>query len=139
MGTRTMAAALLVTAALAGCGDDEPDNAKSPPPPPALTATEPEPEPPESVAEAQPEAAEEDGTAADKFTGQDRENYDIAKEVCGAFPPDQVASDLGLSGNRGRTSEDLVTIAEAYAESYRGSSQQAAFAGCLEGLPDAAE
>lgn len=128
----TLLGIALACLGLAACGGDDDDE-----PEPAATL----PEPPVEVAPADsaPAEPEPEPTGADKFTGQDRENYETAKEVCGAFPPEQSARDLGLRDNRGRTSEELVEIAERYAEGLRSSFRQAAFEGCLAGLPDAAE
>lgn len=68
-------------------------------------------------------------TGAAKFTGQHRENYNIAKASCGAFPPAKVARDLGLPA-----SADPVRIAETLAADYRPAFRQAVFEGCLRGL-----
>lgn len=126
---------------LVACGgDNESEPAATTPEQPADVApVETAPPEPEPEREPEPETTEQTPTGSDKFTGQDRENYEIAKEVCGAFPAEQSARDLGLTGNRGRTSEELVEIAETYAEGLRPSFRQAAFEGCLDGLPEAAE
>jgi hypothetical protein len=53
-------------------------------------------------------------TGAQEFTGQDRTNYELARAVCRAFPPEKVAQDLDINVDVG-TSEGLVRIAEKYA------------------------
>lgn len=55
-------------------------------------------------------------------------NYEIAYQVCGAFPPEKIASDLGIS------STDPVDIATAYAEGYTERFRQAGLDGCLDVL-----
>jgi hypothetical protein len=67
-------------------------------------------------------------TGAAKWTGQNRENYEIAKFACGAFSRKKVARDLGI------TSTDPIDLAQKYSEGYRGPFRQAAFEGCLAGL-----
>ena len=64
-----------------------------------------------------------------------RQNYKIARAVCSGFPPEKVASDLGISVDV-HTSEGLGEIAETYAAEYRPAFRQAAFEGCLDGLPN---
>jgi hypothetical protein len=115
---------------VAGCGDeeeaDEPGGAgQSPPEQP--TSPEAQEQPTEEQA-----PADADG---DGFSGQAAENYDVAKVACGAFPPRKVASDLGLTVD-GDTADELGQIAERYARGYTGSNRQAAFEGCLDGLPN---
>jgi hypothetical protein len=61
--------------------------------------------------------------------------YTISKQVCGAFPPEKVASDLGISVDTS-TSEGIVSIAEAFSQQYTGPAQQDSFEGCLDGLPN---
>jgi len=63
------------------------------------------------------------------WTGVDANNYEIAELVCGSKAKEGVARDLGLSPNA-----DEFEIAEAYADGYRESFQQANFEGCLKGL-----
>lgn len=114
--------------AVAGCGDDGADE------PSAAGQDSPEsqsPAAPEPPAEEQPPGNADAGG----FTGQDAENYDIAKTVCASFPPGKVARDLGLNVN-GDTAMELAEIAERYADDYRGRYRQAAFEGCLHGLPN---
>lgn len=131
-------AALLL--AVSGCGGDDPQEAT--PTQPAI----PDVEAPEEEAEEAPPAEdredvparpaqEEEPTGAAKFTGQDRENYELANEVCGTFPPEKIASDLGISVDV-NTSEGLVQIAEKYAKDYRPNFRQAVFEGCLDALPN---
>ena len=81
--------------AAAGCGEDqgnEPSGA-------GQQSREERPAPP-----TEPIAAAEDQPPADAhgggFSGRDAENFNIAKTVCGSFPPRKVASDLGLHGQR---------------------------------------
>ncbi len=90
-------------------------------------------------AEREPTPSGEAPTLPGEFAGQDRENYNSAREICGAFPAVRSARDLGLRNNRGRTAEELVEIAEKYAEGFRPNFQQAAFEGCLDGLPESSE
>lgn len=63
------------------------------------------------------------------WSGVDADNYEIAVVVCGSKSKEGVATDLGLS-----PSADEFEIAEAYADGYRESYQQANFEGCLKGL-----
>lgn len=110
-------AALIGTLAIAvaGCGDEEADEPSG-----AGQDTREERSPPaqepKQPAEEQPPADPDGGG----FTGQAAENYEMAKVVCGSFPPRKVASDLGLSVN-GDTAEELGQIAERYARGYTGS------------------
>lgn len=127
---RRLLVLVLLAFAFAGCGtsgDSKTTEAKTTTAPPVT-----EPVAPTETTKPKPKP-----TGRSKFTGQDRENYDTAKQVCGAFPPAKVAADLGLDRNRGRTAVELGDIAQAYAKEYRGSFQRAAFEGCLAGLPDA--
>lgn len=120
--------ALVLVLAGAGCGDEEGDD----PAGGGQDSAEPQsPAPPEPPAEEHPPADADAGG----FTGQDAENYDIAKTICGSFPPGKVARDLGLHVN-GDTAGELAEIAERYADDYRGPYRQAAFEGCLDGLPN---
>jgi hypothetical protein len=121
---------------LAGCGGshgseaDDGDVEREGPQSGARKATEQETAP-EDASTQKGEA----GTGTEKFTGQDRINYEQARTVWRAFPPKQVAQDLGIAVDVG-TSEGLVRIAEKYAEGYRPDFRQAVFEGCLDGLPD---
>lgn len=115
-----MVLSVLVLGLVAGCGDDDADEAGGG----ANTAEERT-----AHAETKPEP-----TGAAKFTGQDRRNYEEAKAICSSSPPSKVASDLGLDVDV-HTSEGLGRIAEKYAEDYRPNFRQAVFEGCLDGLP----
>ncbi len=55
--------------------------------------------------------------------------YQEDREICGLFPPSQIAKEYGLP-----VSADPVSIAEAYADGYQPQFHQAAFEGCLDGL-----
>jgi hypothetical protein len=64
------------------------------------------------------------------FTGVDASNYEAAKEICSAFPKEQIAQELDLPA-----SADEFDIAEAYADDgYTDRFRQAGFEGCLDGL-----
>jgi len=79
---------------------------------------------PKTESEPQPESA------SGGFTGVHASNYEAAKEICSAFPQEQIAQELGLS-----VSADEFEIAEAYAdENYTDRFRQAGFEGCLDGL-----
>lgn len=64
-----------------------------------------------------------------KFTGAQAKRYQEDREICGLFPPSQIAKEYGLPA-----SADPVSIAEAYADGYQPQFHQAAFEGCLDGL-----
>src|SRR4051812_20028 len=114
-------AALVLALLLGGCGDNKNSGNGGNEGTPA----------PQATPESQSDTAEESG----QFTGQAKENYDVAKVVCGSKPPSGVASDLGLSVD-GNTAEELGRIAERYARGYDAANHQAAFEGCLDGLPN---
>lgn len=67
-------------------------------------------------------------TGAARFHGKARDNYEMAKAVCGAFPAKKVAHDLHLS------TAEPARIATAYAHGYRREFRQAVIAGCRAGL-----
>lgn len=69
-------------------------------------------------------------SASGGFSGVHASNYEAAKEICSAFPQEQIAQELGLPA-----SADEFEIAEAYADdSYTDRFRQAGFQGCLDGL-----
>jgi hypothetical protein len=111
-----------------GCGDEPADAPTGGGQGPAESRPPPADDPP---ATEQPPADAGGGG----FSGQAAENYDLAKVACGAFPPAKVARDLGLPVD-GDTAVELGRIAERYARGYTGSNRQAAFEGCLDGLPN---
>lgn len=82
---------------------------------------------PKEAAKAEP--ASEPESSGGKFTGAQAKRYQEDREICGLFPPSQIAKEYGLPA-----SADAVSIAEAYADGYRPQFHQAAFEGCLDGL-----
>jgi hypothetical protein len=92
---------------------------------------QPSPPKPTKPTPAEPEPARK----GSGFTGELADRYDEAKVVCGSSPPAKVARDLGISVNV-HTSEGIVRIAERYARGYDARHHQAAFEGCLDGLPN---
>ena len=75
------------------------------------------------------EPAPEPESSGGKFTGAQAKRYQEDREICGLFPPSQIAKEYGLPA-----SADPVSIAEAYADGYQPQFHQAAFEGCLDGL-----
>jgi hypothetical protein len=77
-----------------------------------------------------PEPKPQPESASSGFTGVHANNYEAAKEICSAFPKEQIAGELGLP-----TSADEFEIAEKYADDgYTDRFRQAGFEGCLDGL-----
>lgn len=74
-------------------------------------------------------AAKPEPSSGSGFTGAQAKRYQEDREICGLFPPSQIAKEYGLPA-----SADPVSIAEAYADGYQPQFQQAAFEGCLDGL-----
>jgi hypothetical protein len=126
-----LALAIAAVVATAGCGDDDGGNGTEEPKAPATTEAAQEP-PPSS---AEPPAPAEPTTATDEFSGESASVYSDANALCSAFPPEKIARDLGIRADTS-TSEGIVSIAEAFAEGYRGDVHQAAFEGCLDALPN---
>lgn len=133
--------AMLAIILMVGCGDESGDSSGASSKPTTADETTTDPSSGETktrtqttvVTPAKPvpnKKTRNPKTEAAKFTGQDRENYKIAKLVCGAFPRKKVARDLGI------TTTDPGTIALKYAADYRPINRQATFEGCLAGLKD---
>jgi hypothetical protein len=120
-----LALAIAAAVATAGCGDDDGGNGTDESKAPATTEAAQEP----------PPAPAEPTTGADKFSGESASVYSDANALCSAFPPEKIARDLGIQADTS-TSEGIVSIAEAFAEGYRGDVHQAAFEGCLDALPN---
>jgi hypothetical protein len=131
-----------------GCGDANSDTPEGPIPPEAKPAGEAEAQAARKAREqreveadvreeeqqrskeaAKAESAPEPESSGGKLTGAQAKRYQEDREICGLFPPSQIAKEYGLPA-----SADSVSIAEAYADGYQPQFHQAAFEGCLDGL-----
>jgi hypothetical protein len=65
----------------------------------------------------------------DQFTGVDRENFQLAYEICGSQPMSQSAKEW-------HTSDDPGSIAHAYGLEYREYARPAVEEGCLRAFDD---
>ena len=138
----------MLAAIWVGCGDADSDAPEGPTPAEATPAREAEAqvaresrEQREVEAEvreekrerkkeaAKAEPAPEPESSGGKFTGAQAKRYQEDFEICGLFPPSQIAKEYGLPASAGQ-----VSIAEAYADGYQPQFHQAAFEGCLDGL-----
>jgi hypothetical protein len=131
-----------------GCGDADSDAPEGPTPSEATPAREAEVQAAREAreqSEVEAEVREEERrrkkeaakaepvpkpeSSGGKFTGAQAKRYQEDREICGLFPPSQIAKEYGLPASAGP-----VSIAEAYADGYQPQFHQAAFEGCLDGL-----